>query len=322
MARPDTQNIYNDPLFFTEYSKLARSQRGLDGAPEWPSLRQLILSTPTPTPSPLKGQSILDLGCGYGWFCRWAAEAGATSVHGIDVSERMIAKAREMGEDTTTPTTKNKISYIISDLETIQLSSLENLLPVGDGQPHENENENSNDITTTTTTTSQPILYDVIYSSLTFHYLKNLGSLFRQIRTYLRPGTGRFVFSVEHPVYMAPVDPAPAWMPVPTGTTGPDAAGSSSSSSKTAGDGRVVWPLNSYSDEGPRETDWLGVKGVRKQHRTVETYVSLLLECGFVLTALREWVPSVEDVEAHPEWRDERHRPYFLLVRAEVVGGV
>jgi SAM-dependent methyltransferase len=30
----------------------------------------------------LSGLRILDLGCGYGWFCRWARDAGAAEVGG------------------------------------------------------------------------------------------------------------------------------------------------------------------------------------------------------------------------------------------------
>ena len=39
-------------------------------------------------------RSVLDLGCGYGWHCRYFAENGASRVLGIDLSERMLAEAR------------------------------------------------------------------------------------------------------------------------------------------------------------------------------------------------------------------------------------
>ena len=64
-----TQNIYDDPAFFDGYSRLNRSVHGLDGATEWPALRAML-------PDP-RGLRVLDLGCGYGWFCRWAAQQGA-----------------------------------------------------------------------------------------------------------------------------------------------------------------------------------------------------------------------------------------------------
>jgi 2-polyprenyl-3-methyl-5-hydroxy-6-metoxy-1,4-benzoquinol methylase len=57
-----TQNIYDDPGFFQGYSQMARSIDGLDAAPEWPALRAML--------PPMQGLKVVDLGCGYGWFCR------------------------------------------------------------------------------------------------------------------------------------------------------------------------------------------------------------------------------------------------------------
>lgn len=61
-----TQNIYDQADFFAGYSQLPRSLHGLDGAPEWPDLQAMLPD--------LKGKRVLDLGCGFGWFCRWAAD--------------------------------------------------------------------------------------------------------------------------------------------------------------------------------------------------------------------------------------------------------
>jgi 2-polyprenyl-3-methyl-5-hydroxy-6-metoxy-1,4-benzoquinol methylase len=65
-----TQNIYDNPSFFQGYGQ--RSIHGLDDAPEWPSLRAMLPD--------MRGRHVLDLGCGYGWFCRWAREHGAAHV--------------------------------------------------------------------------------------------------------------------------------------------------------------------------------------------------------------------------------------------------
>jgi cyclopropane fatty-acyl-phospholipid synthase-like methyltransferase len=46
----------------------------------------------------LKGKRVLDLGCGFGWHCRYAVEQGAKSVIGIDISERMLNEARKKTE--------------------------------------------------------------------------------------------------------------------------------------------------------------------------------------------------------------------------------
>ncbi len=100
-----SRNIYDDEGFFQGYSQLDRSLRGLEGAPEWPALRALL---PDPT-----GKRVVDLGCGFGWFCRWARAHGAAHVLGLDLSDKMLARARAFGADS--------IVYERADLETLAL---------------------------------------------------------------------------------------------------------------------------------------------------------------------------------------------------------
>ncbi|KAL2841816.1 S-adenosyl-L-methionine-dependent methyltransferase [Aspergillus pseudodeflectus] len=241
-----SQNAYDEPLFFAGYSELPRSQKGINGALEWPLLQALV--------GDVQGYSVLDLGCGFGWFCRWAHENGAQKVHGIDISRNMLEKAKSL-------TRYPAVTYSIGDLDTIKL---------------------------------EKDSYDLVYSALAFHYLTNIKELFGQVYDRLKPG-GRFVFSVEHPIFTGPIV-APAW------TTG-------------AG-GTEAWGVDSYAEEGLRKRDWLG-KEVFKQHRTVDTYVSLLLSTRFILTALKEWMPTTEYVKDHPEWKRERIRPLFLILAAQ-----
>jgi len=239
-----TQNIYDDETFFAGYSRLPRSVEGLDGAPEWPALRGLLPE--------LRGKRVLDLGCGFGWFCRIAAEQGASHVLGVDVSERMLARARA---ETSNPA----VRYLRADLEAFA--------------PDEGA-------------------FDLVYSSLAFHYLEKLDALLARVHAALAPG-GRLVFSAEHPIYTAPSHPRFIDM-----------------------DGRRAWPVNGYLDEGPRMTDWLA-KGVIKQHRTIGTYVELLLRAGFTIAHIEEWGPGHAQVVAHPEWAEERERPMFLIMACE-----
>ncbi|EYB69462.1 hypothetical protein DEIPH_ctg005orf0013 [Deinococcus phoenicis] len=239
-----SQNIYDQPEFFEGYGHLRRSRQGLEGAPEWAALRALL--------PPLAGLSVLDLGCGFGWFCRHAQEQGAREVVGLDLSEKMLARARSL-------TPSPAVTYLRADLEEVQLPEAR---------------------------------FDLIYSSLALHYLEHLPALLTQVRRALRPG-GRFVFSVEHPVYTAPSHPG--WLT--------DAAG------------RKTWPVDGYLIEGPRVTDWLA-PGVIKQHRTIGTYLNLLLERGFTLRHVQEWGPTDAQLAGSPELAEERERPTFLLVAA------
>lgn len=133
------QNIYDEPEFFHGYSQLPRSVHGLDGAPEWPAIRRMLPD--------IKGRRILDLGCGFGWFARWAASEGAASVLGLDLSENMLARA--MAE-----TREPHIEYRKADLETVEL-------PAG--------------------------AFDLAYSSLAFHYIQDLGRLLEAVFHALAP---------------------------------------------------------------------------------------------------------------------------------------
>jgi len=239
-----TQNIYDNDEFFQGYSGLPRSVGGLDAAPEWPVLRALLPD--------LQGRRVVDLGCGFGWFCRWAREQGAGFVLGIDDSEKMLARAAEATSDPA-------IAYTRADMEVLEL---------------------------------QPASFDVVYSSLALHYVEKLDRLMSIVCRSLAPG-GSLVFSVEHPIFTAPS--APNW--------------------STNSAGRKIWPVDSYLDEGPRKTDWL-TQGVIKHHRTLATYINMLVRIGFAISHVEEWGPTPDQIAATPAWADARQRPPFLLIAA------
>lgn len=240
-----TQNIYDNPDFFEGYSGLNRSVEGLAGAPEWPALRALVPD--------LKGRKVVDLGCGFGWFSRWAREQGAAEVLGLDVSEKMLARAREMTSDAA-------ITYERADLEKLALPEAS---------------------------------FDLAYSSLAFHYIENLPEMLTNVHRALVPG-GRLVASVEHPIYTAPT--RPGW--------------------SVDASGNKTWPIDNYQVEGRRSTDWLA-KGVIKQHRTIGTYLNLLIGLGFTIARVEEWGPSDAQIEAWPALAEERLRPMMLLLAAD-----
>ena len=239
------QNKYDEPGFFAAYSAMPRSVEGLQEAGEWPALRALM--------PPLAGARVLDLGCGFGWHCRHMREAGAASVIGIDLSEKMLARARVMTDDPA-------IDYRRMAIEDIDFA---------------------------------PDSFDLVLSSLAFHYVADLEPVVARVWQCLKPG-GTFVFSVEHPVFTA------------SGTQGwfRDAAGEV-----------LHWPVDDYFREGRRQTSWLA-EDVTKYHRTVATYVGTLLDAGFRIAQLVEPVPSAEALAAHPEWAEEVRRPLFLILSA------
>lgn len=81
------ENKYDNPVFFEKYSRMDRSVKGLQGAGEWHALQKMLPD--------FKGKRVLDLGCGFGWHCQYAAEHGASRVLGVDISENMLAEARK-----------------------------------------------------------------------------------------------------------------------------------------------------------------------------------------------------------------------------------
>lgn len=140
--------------------------------------------------------------------------------------------------------------------------------------------------------------FDVVFSGLALHYVSQakFDGMLRELRRCLKSG-GSFVFSVEHPICTAPTDRSPYFAEI---------------------NGRSIWPLHSYLEEGERKTDWLA-EGVVKTHRTVATYLNGLVDAGFAVQRMIEWSPSKEQIVEHPDWAKERDRPYFLLVKAVAV---
>ncbi|WP_143353574.1 bifunctional 2-polyprenyl-6-hydroxyphenol methylase/3-demethylubiquinol 3-O-methyltransferase UbiG, partial [Enterococcus sp. 5B7_DIV0075] len=81
------ENIYDNNRFFDKYSHFPRSVAGLSAAGEWHELKKMLPD--------FQGKAVLDIGCGFGWHCIYAAERGADTVIGTDISTKMLAGARE-----------------------------------------------------------------------------------------------------------------------------------------------------------------------------------------------------------------------------------
>ncbi len=62
--------------------------------------------------------------------------------------------------------------------------------------------------------------------------------------------------------------------------------------------------------------DRLLVTGVIKHHRTLATYLNMLLRLGFAISHIEEWGPTEEQIASRPSLADEHQRPPFLLVAA------
>lgn len=239
------ENKYDNEEFFKKYSEMNRSKNGLSGAGEWSELQKILPD--------FEHKRVLDLGCGYGWHCLYAANQGANSVLGIDISEKMLAVAGDMNKH-------EKIKYEISAMEDLDFP------------------DNS---------------FDVIISSLAFHYIKDFEALAENISSWLSPG-GSFVFSVEHPVFTS--YGTQDWYYDDKGNI-------------------LHFPVDNYYYEGQREAVFLGEK-VIKYHRTITTYLNTLLQNGFDIRHIIEPKPP-EDMLDIEGMKDEMRRPMMLLVSAQ-----
>ncbi|HXT83489.1 MAG TPA: class I SAM-dependent methyltransferase [Verrucomicrobiae bacterium] len=138
--KTDIQNIYDNPTFFESYKALRKNDRGFNNALEQPAICSLLEN--------LTDKTILDIGCGFGDFCRYARAQGASVVMGIDPSENMLKEAKDQTHD-------DHIQYQCVPVETFQL---------------------------------EKDTCDVIVSSLAFHYVEDFNLLVSKMYLWLKLG--------------------------------------------------------------------------------------------------------------------------------------
>lgn len=134
------ENKYDNEKFFEQYSHMARSVSGLKGAGEWHAFQKMLPD--------FHGKRVLDLGCGFGWHCRYAFEQGAAHVIGIDLSEKMLNKAKEINN---------------SPLIEYKCLAIEDFI-------------------------FEPESLDVVISSLAFHYLESFDNICSKVYQCLTTG--------------------------------------------------------------------------------------------------------------------------------------
>lgn len=243
------ENKYDDDAFFEAYRQFPRSVDGLQAAGEWHEFKKLLPD--------FTGKRVLDVGCGFGWHCRYAADQGAQSVLGIDLSAKMLQIAAEKTNDP-------KIRYQRLAMEEIDFA---------------------------------PASFDVVISSLAFHYTPDFTNVCQRISRCLT-NDGQFVFSVEHPVFTA--EGHQDWIYDENGQP-------------------KYWPVDHYFTEGQRDAVFLD-QHITKYHRTLTTYLNTLLQTGFNITSIVEPMPAENLLDTVPGMKDELRRPMMLLVAAQKKG--
>jgi SAM-dependent methyltransferase len=202
----------------------------------------------------LTGKNVLDLGCGYGENCHEFIKRGAQRVVGIDISQKMLEIAGSENHD-------DRITFLHLCMEDIS-----------------EINE----------------MFDLVISSLAFHYVEDFDALLKAIRALLNP-KGVLIWSQENPINTC-------------FTTG-------NRWTTDEGGNRIFVNLSNYSIVGQRKSRWF-IDDVIKYHRTFSSIVNSLISSGFSVDEMLEPIPDPEMMRKCPFLADNVHKPDFLLVKA------
>ena len=199
------------------------------------------------------GKTVLDLGCGCGENCIDFVHRGAKHVLGIDISNKMLEVARSNAAHPSI-TYRNMDMCLLDELD------------------------------------SEP-LFDLVYSSLAFHYIEDFDKLCADIYMRLLPG-GTLLFSQEHPLNTA------------------------EGFYNKNEDGSVVsYTVFNYNRPRKREVSWF-VDGVVKFHRPMAMILNALSHAGFIIEEVCEPVPQPWALQKRPALIKEWTKPCFLIIRA------
>jgi SAM-dependent methyltransferase len=205
----------------------------------------------------VKEKKILDLGCGYGENDKYCRDLGAKEILGIDISEHMIKIAEKNNTD-------ENIKYKVMAMEDISKIKEK---------------------------------FDIVISSLAFHYVKDYEKLIKDIYNLLNDN-GILIFSIDHPLRIA--SKFEPWM----------------KKNYTEINGKWFLLVSDYNREGIREKEWNGVM-VKKYHRNFSSLINGLVNSGFKIDKILEPIPDEESIKIIPKYINQYDRPYFLFIRAK-----
>ena len=134
------QNIFDNETFFEGYKNLRAGENNYNDLLEQPAMAKMLPD--------LTGKTVLDLGCGYGHNCIDFVERGADKVIGIDISEKMLAVAKE------------ESAHINIEYRNMSMTDI---------SKHDER-------------------FDFIYSSLAFHYVKDFDAFAKDMYFVLNDG--------------------------------------------------------------------------------------------------------------------------------------
>lgn len=203
----------------------------------------------------VKNKKILDLGCGYGENCKYYKKIGANYVLGIDISNHMIDEANK----------NNKLENI-----EYKVMAMEEISKIAEK-------------------------FDIVISSLAFHYIKDFEKLLKDIYNLLIDD-GYLIFSQEHPLVTSTI------------------LTNNMTSNHQEINNKWFLLLSDYNRIGLRKKLW-NDEFVEKYHRNFSEIINTLIKVGFKIDMILEPIPEEETIKKVPKYIHQYDRPYFLFVK-------
>lgn len=207
-------------------------------------------------PKYVSGMTILDLGCGAGGLSKMLNDAGAKYVLGTDISKNMINEANKIA-------VKGKLEFKVMAMEEID-------------QIHKK--------------------FDMVVSSLAFHYVKDFEKLIKDISNLLKPN-GLLVFSQEHPMRVCRVY-------------------TNEQSKQVDIDGKHYFLISDYQNMGKRVYNWNGTN-VEKYHRTIEYIINTLSNSNLNIEHIMPSYATQKAIKLVDKYKYQADLPYYLYIRAK-----
>ena len=192
-------------------------------------------------------------------MCKYYKSIGAKNVLGVDISVNMIDYANTHNKE-------DGIEYMVLPLE--RLYQLKDK-------------------------------YDVVISSLAFHYIKDFDTLLKDIKSVMNPNA-TLIFSTEHPMATCLQLPLDGHI-----------------DKKIEIEGERYYLVKDYNRPGKREYVW-NDEVVIKYHRNFETFINDLVSNGFMIDKLLEPAATEKAISIIPKYKYQYDRPYFLVIKCHI----
>ncbi len=194
------------------------------------------------------GQEALELGCGLGQLAFILSEQRNYQVTAVDSSATLLEEAKKLYKG-------DKIKWLFRDFSELEF---------------------------------EPNNYDLIVSSLAFHFVPDLVPLIEKCASWLKPN-GLLVFSVRHPIR------------------------TSNPLGEIRRENGILWSVSQYFNESLREFIWLD-QSCYNQHRTISSYFRALTGAGLCVKEIIE--PALSKDSGHRASSESVSVPFFIAFSA------